>query len=113
MRQYGSSRSVARAIWDIMWTAAAGSRPTAVSCESITASVPSKIALATSATSARVGRVDWTIDSSICVRRGLRLLDLRDHRHVAAVALEPPADRLEVLGPADERERDQVDAHPQ
>src|SRR3954464_14585363 len=50
-----------------MWTASAGSRPTAVSCDSITASVPSKIALATSATSARVGRVDVTIDSSICV----------------------------------------------
>src|SRR4051794_17304171 len=41
--------------------------PTAVSCESITASVPSRIALATSATSARVGREEVTIESSICV----------------------------------------------
>ena len=41
--------------------------PTAVSWESITASVPSRIALATSATSARVGREEATIESSICV----------------------------------------------
>ena len=33
----------------------------------MTASVPSRIALATSATSARVGRVEATIESSICV----------------------------------------------
>ena len=39
----------------------------AVSWESMTASVPSRIALATSATSARVGRLDVTIESSICV----------------------------------------------
>ena len=39
----------------------------AVSCDSITASVPSRIALATSATSARVGREAVTIESSICV----------------------------------------------
>ena len=39
----------------------------AVSCESITASVPSRIALATSATSARVGREAVTIESSIWV----------------------------------------------
>ena len=50
-----------------MCTAPAGSRPIAVSWDSITASVPSKIAFDTSATSARVGRVEWTIDSSICV----------------------------------------------
>ena len=39
----------------------------AVSAESITASVPSMIALATSLASARVGRGLVTIDSSICV----------------------------------------------
>ena len=50
-----------------MATAPTGYAPTAVSCESITASVPSRIALATSATSARVGRLECTIESSICV----------------------------------------------
>ena len=55
------------AIEAIISTASTGCFPTAVSWESITASVPSKIALATSATSARVGRVEWTIDSSIWV----------------------------------------------
>src|ERR1700760_3256316 len=39
----------------------------AVSWESITASVPSRIALATSVASARVGRDELTIESSICV----------------------------------------------
>ena len=47
--------------------ASTGCAPTAVSWESITASVPSRIALATSATSARVGREECTIESSICV----------------------------------------------
>ena len=42
-----------------------GYRPVAVSAESITASVPSKMALATSETSARVGVESSTIDSSI------------------------------------------------
>ena len=41
--------------------------PTALSWESMTASVPSRIALATSVTSARVGREEATIESSICV----------------------------------------------
>ena len=48
-------------------TALTGSRPIAVSAESITADEPSKIALATSDTSARVGEGDVIIDSSICV----------------------------------------------
>ena len=48
-------------------TAPTGYWPTAVSWESITASVPSRIAFATSVTSARVGRDDVTIESSICV----------------------------------------------
>ena len=55
------------AIAAIIATAATGWAPTAVSWESITASVPSRIALATSATSARVGRDEWTIESSIWV----------------------------------------------
>ena len=44
-----------------------GCAPVAVSCESITASVPSKTAVATSLASARVGRVAVTIDWSISV----------------------------------------------
>jgi hypothetical protein len=51
----------------IACTASSGYSPTAVSAESITASVPSRIALATSDASARVGRGAWTIDSSIWV----------------------------------------------
>ena len=39
----------------------------AVSAESMTASVPSKTALATSEASALVGRRCWVIDSNICV----------------------------------------------
>ena len=48
-------------------TASRGYCPAAVSAESITASVPSRIALATSLASARVGRGCVIIDSSICV----------------------------------------------
>ena len=48
-------------------TASTGWAPTDVSCESITASVPSQIALATSEASARVGLLDVTMDSSISV----------------------------------------------
>ena len=48
-------------------TASRGYSPAAVSAESITASVPSRIALATSLASARVGRGCSIIDSSICV----------------------------------------------
>src|SRR4051794_25702302 len=44
-----------------------GWAPTADSWLNMMASVPSRIALATSATSARVGRDDVTIESSICV----------------------------------------------
>ena len=51
----------------IIATASTGYWPTAVSWESITASVPSRIALATSVTSARVGRAEVTIESSIWV----------------------------------------------
>ncbi len=48
-------------------TAFTGCAPTAVSAESITASVPSKTAFATSKTSALVGIGLVIIDSSICV----------------------------------------------
>ena len=48
-------------------TASRGCFPTAVSADSITASVPSRTALATSVTSARVGRPASIIDSSISV----------------------------------------------
>ena len=48
-------------------TARTGKLPAAVSAESITASVPSMTALATSSTSARVGIGDSTIDCSIWV----------------------------------------------
>ena len=48
-------------------TAFTGQLPAALSCDSITASVPSITALATSSTSARVGIGLSTIDCSICV----------------------------------------------
>ena len=67
-----------------------GTRRRRVSWESITASVPSRIALATSVTSARVGREEATIESSICVavidragqRAGERDDLLLDDRHL-------------------------------
>jgi len=48
--------------------ASSGNRPTADSADSITASVPSRMALATSRGLARVGMRLPTIDSSIWVR---------------------------------------------
>ena len=48
-------------------TVATGSTPIAVSPLSMTALAPSRTALATSVTSARVGTCAWVIDSSICV----------------------------------------------
>ena len=51
----------------IISTASRGNLPIAVSPESMTASVPSKMALATSLASARVGRGFSVMDSSICV----------------------------------------------
>mmetsp|Transcript_41180 Transcript_41180/g.113577 ORF Transcript_41180/g.113577 Transcript_41180/m.113577 type:complete len:229 (-) Transcript_41180:490-1176(-) len=47
--------------------ASTGNSPAAVSPESITQSVPSRTAFATSLASARVGRGDVVMDSSICV----------------------------------------------
>ena len=60
-------RSISSAIRTIAFTASTGNFPVAVSAESITASVPSMMALATSEASARVGRGFSIIDSSICV----------------------------------------------
>ena len=64
---YSGEASTARAIRSMVSTAATGYAPLAVSPDSITASVPSKIALATSVASARVGRGLRIIESSICV----------------------------------------------
>ena len=60
----------ASAAWQILaisTTVSSGYLPAAVSAESITASVPSSTALATSLTSARVGTGLVIIDSIICV----------------------------------------------
>mmetsp|Transcript_27782 Transcript_27782/g.64055 ORF Transcript_27782/g.64055 Transcript_27782/m.64055 type:complete len:231 (-) Transcript_27782:402-1094(-) len=59
--------SASRQIFCMMVTHSNGYLPLAVSPESMTQSVPSWIALATSVTSARVGRGLEIIDSSICV----------------------------------------------
>ena len=59
--------SVRRAISTIICKDSTGYLPDAVSPDSITALVPSKIALATSLTSARVGRGFLIIESSIWV----------------------------------------------
>ncbi|CAB4594951.1 unannotated protein [freshwater metagenome] len=59
--------SVFSTIRAIVETVTTGYAPTEVSPESITASAPSRIALATSDVSARVGTGDEIIDSSICV----------------------------------------------
>ncbi len=64
---------------DMMETDSRGYWPLAVSAESMTASVPSKMALATSLASARVGRGFSIIDSSIwvAVMTGLRHAEAR------------------------------------
>ena len=59
-------------------TALTGYLPTALSADSITASVPSMTAFATSETSARVGTGLWIIDSIICVAVITTLLRVRD-----------------------------------
>nr|GEW48912.1 hypothetical protein [Tanacetum cinerariifolium] len=51
----------------MVWTATSGYAPAAVSPLSMTQSVPSRTAFATSVASARVGLRDLIIDSSICV----------------------------------------------
>ena len=59
----------------IVATVWAGCAPTLVSAESITASAPSKTALATSETSARVGRRSEIIESSIWVATMGRIVE--------------------------------------
>ena len=59
--------SASAQIWFIVVTASTGYCPAADSADSMTASAPSKIAVATSETSARVGTGLVIIDSSICV----------------------------------------------
>ena len=59
--------SAARTMRRMVRTVSAGKRPIAVSPDSITASVPSRTAFATSLASARVGSGLAVIDSSICV----------------------------------------------
>ena len=66
----------------IVATVWAGYAPTLVSAESITASAPSKTALATSETSARVGRRSETIESSMWVATITGLAACR-HRSMA------------------------------
>ena len=63
----GRFASVTAAMRAIVATASCGNAPTAVSPESMTQSVPSRMALATSVASARVGRRLVIIDSSIWV----------------------------------------------
>ena len=59
--------SVSLAIRRIISTTSRGCSPIAVSPESMQASAPSRMALATSVASARVGRRAWCMLSSICV----------------------------------------------
>jgi len=63
--QYILLRSVASMMRPIISTVSTGNLPTAVSLLSMTASVPSKMALATSVTSARVGDGFSTMELSI------------------------------------------------
>ena len=65
--RHGICVSAMAAISRIIATVSRGYLPTAVSADSITASVPSRMAFATSLASARVGRGLSTIDCSICV----------------------------------------------
>ena len=71
-----SADSMMRAI---VATERTGYLPAAVSAESITASVPSHTALATSEASARVGRgsliMDWSICVAVMTTRSRRLAD--------------------------------------
>src|SRR3954465_3513861 len=70
--------SAALMISSMAWTALTGYLPTALSAESITASVPSITAFATSETSERVGTGLVIIDSIICVAVITTLLRVRD-----------------------------------
>jgi hypothetical protein len=76
----GSLFSASAQICAIASTTSTGYLPAAVSAESITASVPSSTAFATSLTSARVGTGLWIIDSIICVAVIVSLLRSRASR---------------------------------
>ena len=65
--EISSARSASKQMVDIICTVSTGYLPAAVSALSITASVPSSTAFATSLTSARVGTGLTIIDSIICV----------------------------------------------
>src|SRR5216684_2131894 len=93
------ARSARSAIRAIISTVSTGNRPVAVSAESMIASAPSKMAVATSLTSARVGRRWSTMDSSIWVAT-----------ITGALLAEELADLLDVGGRAHERHRDVVHA---
>ena len=73
----GSDFSASTQICAMISTVSTGYLPAAVSADSITASVPSSTALATSDTSARVGTGAWIIDSIICVAVMVSLLRSR------------------------------------
>merc|ERR1719343_539590 len=64
---YSMTLSASSQMRRMMVTAFSGKSPPAVSPESITASVPSRTALATSLASARVGLGKVIMDSNICV----------------------------------------------
>ncbi|CAM5280500.1 hypothetical protein SALBM311S_06672 [Streptomyces alboniger] len=76
-----SSCSAAETIFDIVFTVSIGYAPTLDSADSMTASAPSRIALATSEASARVGRESVIIDSIIWVAT-ITGLALRRHSSI-------------------------------
>ena len=76
-----------------MRTTPIGSRPIAVSPDSITASVPSNTALAMSLTSARVGDGAVIIDSSICVAVITGVPDLDAVTHHTLLQMRDVLDR--------------------
>ena len=88
--RWSGSFSTSSAMRFMVATASTGYLPAADSADSITASAPSKIAVATSETSARVGTGLLIIDSSICVatttglpaRRAAARHELLDARHL-------------------------------
>jgi hypothetical protein len=86
----------------IVSTVSTGYRPAAVSADSITASVPSNTAFATSDTSARVGTGAWIIDSIICVAVIVSLFASRASRIIRFAVPEPLRCRLR---PQDRRAR--------
>src|SRR5436190_570935 len=88
-----------------------GKSPTAVSPDNMTADVPSRIALATSLASARVGSGWWIIDSSICVADVRRRAHERQ-RHVVDADLQRKLEVVDVLaGQRGDRNRNSRQVH--